>query len=148
KFQEYGGRLRELRLGLGLREYHVLTAQLTTETVKLDDLRGEMSASHVQVAVWEAEARQLDGSLGGTEGDVARATEGLSEVRRQIATFQERWAQEGAKAEDAAGELATSQRRSVELAELVRGLEATGERARGDVTAAEGEAEVRRGRAA
>src|SRR2546430_1211115 len=25
KFQEYGGRLRDLRLGIGLREYHALT---------------------------------------------------------------------------------------------------------------------------
>src|SRR3954463_14348466 len=32
KFQEYGGRLKDLRLGIGLREYHTLSLQLTEET--------------------------------------------------------------------------------------------------------------------
>src|SRR5947209_1117572 len=45
KFQEYGGRLRELRLGIGLREYHTITEQLTAETSRLESLRGEMSAA-------------------------------------------------------------------------------------------------------
>src|SRR5262245_31095968 len=146
KFQEYGGRLRELRLGLGLREYHALTVQLTAETAKLDDLRGEMSASQVQVAVWEAEARQLDGSLAAADGHFTRVTAVLSDARGRIATLQERSAQEAAKADEAAGELSASQRRSVELAELVRGLEAAAERARTDVATADGEAAVRRAR--
>ena len=148
KFQEYGGRLRELRLGIGLREYHSLTEQLTTETTTLDGLRGEMSASAMQVAVWEAEARQLEEALSVTEAEIARATDGLSDARRQIATYQEREVHEAAKAAATDGELGTARRRSVELAQLVGGLESAAEERRAAVAAAEGEAEVRQSRVA
>jgi chromosome segregation protein len=148
RFQEYGGRLRELRLGIGLREYHALTQQLTTETVALDGLRGEQSAAAMQAAVWESEARQIEEALGATEGEIARATDGLSDVRRQIATLQERQAHEAVKATEIEAELTTAGRRSVELAQLISGLEVAAEERRAAVAAAEGEAEVRRSRAA
>lgn len=146
KYQEYFGRLRDLRVGLGLREYHALAGKLATETSHLDGLRAEMSASQVQVAVWETEAKQLDGSLAEAEADIHRATEGLSDARRQIATFHERQVNESAKAEETGGELAGAHRRSLELWQLVRGLEEAAERGRAELAAAEGEADVRRSR--
>jgi chromosome segregation protein len=147
KFQEYGGRLRDLRVGIGLREYHALTEQLTAETARLDGLRGEMSASAMQVAVWEAEAKQLEDSLAATETEIARATDGVSDARRRIATFQERQAHEGAKAAETAEELAGARRRAIELTQIVRSLESAADDSRAAVAAAEGEADVRRARA-
>jgi chromosome segregation protein len=146
KFQEYGGRLRDLRLGIGLREYHALTERLTAETARLDALRGEMSAGAMQVAVWEAEARELEDALGNIEAEVALATDGLSDARRRIATFVERRAHETDKTAAVEEELATARRRAVELTQLVRGLESAAEEGRGSVAAAEGEADVRRAR--
>src|SRR6202162_404575 len=42
RFQEYTERLRELRVALGLDEYHRLTEALDREVQKLDQLRGEL----------------------------------------------------------------------------------------------------------
>jgi chromosome segregation protein len=146
KFQEYTTRLRTLRLEIGLREFHALTAQFTAETSQLEALRTDMSAAQMQVAIWEAEAKELDESLASADADIARAAEGLSEAQRQIATLQERQIHEAAKAAETRDELATAWRRSAELAELTGGLEAEVERARAQVAAAAGEAEVRRAR--
>lgn len=146
KFQEYGGRLRDLRLGLGLREYHSLTEQLTVETARLDGLRGETSAAAMQAADWEAEAGRLESAIAAAEVEIAGTMEGLSDARRRIATLQERQAHEATKAADAETELATARRRSVELGQLVAGLEHDTDQGRAGVSAAEGEAEVRRAR--
>jgi chromosome segregation protein len=146
KFQEYGGRLRELRLGIALREYHCLTERLTVETTRLDSVRGELTASAMQVAVWEAEGRQLEESLGGAEIEIAQATEGLSDAHRRIAALRERLTHEADKATETDGELAIARRKSVELALLVRGLQSAADGSRAEVAAAEGETEVRRAR--
>jgi chromosome segregation protein len=146
RFQEYGGRLRDLRLGIGLREYHELTRQLTAETGALDALRGEQSAATMQVAVWEAEARQLEESLAATDADIGRVTDGLAEARRQMATLHERQGHEVAKRAEIGAELTASRQRSVELAQLVAGLEADADDRRAAVAAAEGEADVRAAR--
>src|SRR5438270_3603419 len=39
RHQEYSGRLKELRVGLGLQDYHVLAGRLRGETLRLDELR-------------------------------------------------------------------------------------------------------------
>jgi len=148
RFQEYGGRLRELRLGISLREYHALTQQLTAESSAVEGLRGEQSAAAMQVAVWEAEDRQLEAGLAATEAEIARTLDGLSDARRQIATLEERQAHEAGKAAEAETELTAARRRAVELAELVSGLEAAAEERRSALAAADGEAEVRRARVA
>jgi chromosome segregation protein len=146
KFQEYSTRLRALRVEIGLREFHTFTGQLTADTTRLEALRTDMSAAQMQVAVWEAEAKELDASLASADAEIAQAGEELSDTQRQIATLQERQIHESAKAAETREELANAWRRSAELAELIGGLEANVERARGQVAAAAGEAEVRRAR--
>src|SRR5205807_295166 len=42
RHQEYGGRLRELRVGLGLQDFHALARRLGAETAELDGLRGAL----------------------------------------------------------------------------------------------------------
>jgi chromosome segregation protein len=147
KFQEYGGRLRELRVGVGLREYHALTARLGAETAALDVLRADISGAQTQVTAWDGEAKDLDTSVARAETEIAQATEELSDVRRRIATFAERQANESAKAVDVAGELAGSMKRALELGEIIRALEASAAQAQADVASADGEAGVRRARA-
>src|SRR5436309_7390117 len=39
RYQEYSDRLKELRVGLGLQDYHVLARRLQEETARLDELR-------------------------------------------------------------------------------------------------------------
>src|SRR5437763_3259695 len=43
RYQEYSSRLKELRLGLGLQEYHQLDGHLQAETAILDDLRSRLA---------------------------------------------------------------------------------------------------------
>src|SRR6202162_254653 len=43
RYQEYTTRLRELRVGLGLRDYHALGGQLAAETAALEALRAELA---------------------------------------------------------------------------------------------------------
>src|SRR5919204_405666 len=42
RYQEYSGRLRELRVGLGLQEYHQLTEKLQAEMTVLDGLKATL----------------------------------------------------------------------------------------------------------
>src|SRR5262249_38052951 len=146
RFQEHSGRLRELRVGLGLREFHDQTGKLTAESDRLEALRTEMSAAQMQVAVWEDEAKQLEASAAQADAEVAAAHEGLSEVRRRIATFHERQANESAKAIDVEAETAAARRRAIELEQMVRTLAESADRARGEVGQAEAEAGERRAR--
>src|SRR5438067_8205410 len=60
RYQEYSGRLRELRVALGLGEYHALTEQLDAETAVLEKLRGGLEEHAAQVAAWEADTRRLE----------------------------------------------------------------------------------------
>ena len=92
KFQEYNGRLKTLRLDLGLREFHTLTKQLADETSRLESLQSDMSAAQVQVAVWETEASEIDQSLTAADAEIAQTAEAASDAERQIATLKERQA--------------------------------------------------------
>src|SRR5947199_1265 len=42
RYQEHSARLKELRVGLGLQEYHQLSGQLGTQTRQLQTLKGEL----------------------------------------------------------------------------------------------------------
>ena len=42
RYQEHSGRLKELRIGLGLQEYHQLSEKLTAETAVLDALKARL----------------------------------------------------------------------------------------------------------
>ena len=148
KYQEYSGRLRDLRLGIGLSEYHSLTLQLHDESDRLEQLRRDMIAAQSQVAAGEGEAKQLESSLASAEAEIARGTEILSDIRGRVATFQERFVNEETKAGEVETELAAARLRAVELVELIRGLESAADRARHEVAAADAEAADRRARVA
>src|SRR5262245_20418665 len=59
RYQEYSNRLKDLRVELGLDEYHQLTQQLQKETAVLDDLRAGLAERAAQAEAWEAEIRCL-----------------------------------------------------------------------------------------
>src|ERR671934_1802311 len=63
RYQEYSGRLRELRVGLGLQEYHQLTEKLQAETAVLEGLRSALRAQAEQAAGWEADMQRLEAAL-------------------------------------------------------------------------------------
>ena len=68
-------------------------------------LRGEMSASAMQVAVWEPRAASSKNRCASTDAEIAANTDELSEIRQLIATFQERQVHEAGKADGIDAEL-------------------------------------------
>src|SRR5207253_2461497 len=63
RYQEYSTRLRELRIGLGLREYHELSEQLAAETTVLDQLRAELEGRAAASGDSEAQTQRLETQL-------------------------------------------------------------------------------------
>src|SRR5947209_11973135 len=75
RHQEYSQRLRELRVALGLREYHELSEQLTAVVAVLEQLRGEVSQAAALSANWVRDTRRLEEELARLEM-AAREQEG------------------------------------------------------------------------
>src|SRR5262245_12116170 len=88
RYQEYTARLKELRVGLGLREYHALTGQWRSAAGERDRLRAGLTESQAQTAEWEEEARRLDESLARREGALRDREERLAAANQQIAAGQ------------------------------------------------------------
>src|SRR5437667_7894819 len=59
RYQEYTNRLKDLRLGLGLQEYHQLTERLDSETALLDNLKVELEQRSARAAAFEQETQRL-----------------------------------------------------------------------------------------
>src|SRR5205823_675795 len=88
RYQEYSGRLKELRLTLGLDEYHTLTEKLDAETSVLDRLRSGLEEHAVHVSAWEADTRRLEEALQALDS-ASREQEGLlANARQQIASVE------------------------------------------------------------
>src|SRR5438105_1161054 len=96
RYQEYSGRLRELRVGLGLQEYHQLTEQLGAETAVLDGLKAALEERAAQAAAWEADTQRLEAALARLD-DGLREQEGLlagarQQIKAEETTLGHEWA--------------------------------------------------------
>src|SRR5436190_15561375 len=60
KYKEYSGRLRELRVGLGVREYRDLTSALAVEEESLAALKAEVTGATAEAGQLEQRAKELD----------------------------------------------------------------------------------------
>src|ERR1700730_8817025 len=60
RYQEYSSRLKELRLGLGLDEFHQLTEKLSEQTAVLDGLKADMEQRAARAADYEEHTQRLD----------------------------------------------------------------------------------------
>src|SRR4051794_21637031 len=85
RYQEYTGRLRELRLALGLREYRQLGEQLAAVEDVLGRLRGELAAAAARSADWTADTRRLEGELARLEAAVKADEAAVAQARAEIA---------------------------------------------------------------
>jgi len=85
--KEYADRLRELRVGLGAKEFRELTAALEVERTALAGLRSDVTGATARTDALEKSARELDWEVGQAE-DALRHREGkLAAARQQIAGF-------------------------------------------------------------
>jgi chromosome segregation protein len=84
RYQEYQKRLQELRVALGLQEYHQLTGKLEAATAVLDGLRGELASRRTEAQNWEEGLRRLDEELARFDEAIHEQEGRLGLAREQI----------------------------------------------------------------
>ncbi|GIW82819.1 MAG: chromosome partition protein Smc [Gemmatales bacterium] len=94
RYQEYSNELKELRLALGLRDFHFLTKQLDAQTAVLEALRAELNDRSLQAQNWESESRRLDESLLEIEQLAHEQESLLAGARERIASEETTWTHE------------------------------------------------------
>jgi chromosome segregation protein len=148
RYQEYSGRLKELRLGLGLREYHELSQKLAAESAALGGLRAGLDERAREALAGEAAARKLEAELAALDDELRRQEGRLAEARGQIGAGQTTLGHEAALSADLEEELGRTRARLAESTARLAGLAGAADRAREELGGAEAGAEAERGRAA
>src|SRR5262249_2344722 len=85
RFKEYQQRLQELRVALGLHEYHQLSEKLAAETVILDQIRAALTQRTVDAQQAEAQMHRSDESLLQMDEVIHGQESRLSQARQEIA---------------------------------------------------------------
>jgi chromosome segregation protein len=88
RYQEHSARLKELRVELGLQEYHLLSRQLRDESACLEGARAGMDERAAQVAAWESQTMELEEKTTRLD-DALRQQEALLGAARQEILAQE-----------------------------------------------------------
>jgi chromosome segregation protein len=145
RYQEYSNRLKELRLALGLQDFHQLTERLGIEEQALAELRGELDQRAARAGACEAEAERLEIFLADLE-DSLREQEALgARVAQQIGTEETTIAHETALSADLEAEIQRTRQRLTELAVRVGALAESARHAQEELSQAEAQtAEQRR----
>jgi chromosome segregation protein len=85
RYQEYSERLKELRVGVSLQEYHQISERLSAEASVLDGLRATLQEQMIQANAWERELRDQESRLAGLDGSIRGQESELAAARQQIA---------------------------------------------------------------
>ena len=88
KYKEYSDRLKELRVGLGAKEYRDLSAALTAEEAALAELTAAAGGSASRAEELDRTARALDAALTATEAELRQQEAALADARQRIAGFE------------------------------------------------------------
>jgi chromosome segregation protein len=122
RYQEYSTRLKQLRVELGLREFHQLSERLHEETTILDRMKAELAEQTAQAEAWEKQLQQFEKALTQLDASIREQAEALATARQQIAGHEATMAHEWTLAEDIEKELARSRQRRAELSRHVATL--------------------------
>ncbi len=88
KFKEYSDRLRELRVGLGAREYRVLTQSLEREQSELIHLQEAVAGANQRTSELEQALREFDRALTRSEEGLRHQEGRLADARQLTAGFE------------------------------------------------------------
>ncbi len=122
RYQEYSQRLKQLRVELGLREFHQLSERLREETAILDRMKTELAEQTAQADAWEKELQRFEEALTQLDASIAEQAKALAAAREQIAGHEATLAHEWTLAEDIDKELARARKRGAELSRHVAAL--------------------------
>jgi chromosome segregation protein len=144
RYQEYSNRLKELRLTLGLDEYHQLTERLATETAFLEKLKAGLEEQTAQAEAWEAEARRLEEALARLEEAVHEQETLLAGARQQIAAEETTLGHEWSLSAELEADLAATRKRMMELNTRVAALAEAAALASRELSEAEAQGDAQR----
>src|SRR6516162_9540506 len=122
RFQEYGNRLKELRLTLGLKEYGELTQKLDAKTQTLNQLKSELDQRAARAGACEAEAERLEMMLADLDDQLHDEEASLAKWQQQIQAEESTIAHESSLTRDLEAELQQTRKRLTELTVRVRAL--------------------------
>jgi chromosome segregation protein len=111
RYQEYSVRLRELRVGVGLRDFHTLSEDLRARTEVLDRLRAALAEQTARADAWERQVQGLDAELSRLEMALREQETEFASAREQIAAEETTLTREWALVEDLEQELSTTRLR-------------------------------------
>ena len=137
KCKEYNERLRELRIGLGTREYRELTATLEVEQRELAELQGEVAGVNKRTTELERSVRELDREVARAEDGLRHQEGRLADARQQIAGFDSTLKHERAASAEHEEELLKLGRQRAELGQRTRSVETELQRASAEAAAAD-----------
>lgn len=137
KYKEYSERLRELRVGLAVREYRDYTSALVVEQEALALLKLEVSGAATLAEQLEQRAKELDWAVTRGEETLRHHEARLADARQQLAGFETTFKHERASATQLDGELRKVGRQRAELGYRLQVIEAEAVRAIAESSAAE-----------
>jgi len=141
RHQEYTGRLRLLRVGLGLREYHALAVEGTAAEAELARLQATLQEQVAHADASEGELRAIDDELAGLEESLRGQEAALSDARERIAAELVRQRNAEGQADALADEERSLQGQLADLGDKVAALAAGAGQARVECDAAERQAD-------
>lgn len=144
RYQEYSGRLRELRIALGLREFGELEQQLQSEEAALTALRGRLERAAEQSTAGEQALHALDDMIAGVESRLHDAESRLADARQLAAAQETTRTFETTALADLDASLDQLRRRRIDLAQRRTASAASADQARVEWLAAAALADVRR----
>ncbi len=122
RFQEHSQRLRELRVGLSLQEYHQLAQQFETARTSLDQLRHELHREMAQAEQWERQLQEVEQGLARLDEVVREHEATLSGAQQQIATERTRRQNEVDQSAELEADRERTRRHLAELGQRVQKL--------------------------
>jgi chromosome segregation protein len=148
RYQEYSGRLKELRVGLGLQEYHQLSQTLQAETTVLQQLRTDLEERGAQAAAWETQTHQLEESLARLEEGLHEQEAALANARQQIAAEEATLSHQGSLSTELETDLGRTRARLAGLSARLAALVEAERRAGADLRAVQTQGQEQQGKVA
>ncbi|MFO0929308.1 MAG: chromosome segregation protein SMC [Gemmataceae bacterium] len=144
RYQEYTARLKELRVGLSLREYHGLDGRLQESSAQLDTLRAAVQQETAQADDQQRELAAAEARLATLEANVREQEAILARARQQIAAEQARLEHGRAGRDELDRELTQTRQRLAALTVGLGELASACDRAAGELRQVEGQCQTHR----
>jgi chromosome segregation protein len=144
RYREYSERLKVLRIGIGLHDFHQLALKLGAEARLLEELRAELAVQDEKAKSWEADVRLIEETLSHLDAAVHEWESRLAAARQQIAAEETTLAHETALSADLEADLSRTRTALGELSARVAALAAAAGRAAEEWRTADSQCQAQR----